>query len=66
LGSRFKTKDLDELQHIMGIHITHDRTARTVSINQSQYLADVLDKHGMTDCSPSALPMDPTFLANAG
>jgi hypothetical protein len=65
-GSRFKTKDLGELQHIMGMHITRDRTARRISINQSQYLADVLDKHGMTDCSPSAMPMDPSFLATVG
>jgi hypothetical protein len=66
LGSRFKTKDLGELHHILGMHITRDRTARTISINQSQYLADVLDKHGMTDCSPSALPMDPGFHDTVG
>jgi hypothetical protein len=48
------------------MHITRDRTARTISINQSQYLADVLDKHGMTDCSPSTMLMDPSFLATVG
>jgi hypothetical protein len=48
------------------MHITRDRTARRISINQSQYLADVLDKHGMMDYSPSALPMDPLFLATVG
>jgi hypothetical protein len=66
LGSRFKTTDFGELQHIMGMHITRDRTARTIFINQSQYLANVLDKHGMTDCSPSALPMDLSFFATVG
>jgi hypothetical protein len=66
MGSRFKTKDLSDLQHILGMHITRDRTARAISINLSQYLAHVLDKHGMTDCSPSALPMDPSFLATVG
>jgi hypothetical protein len=45
------------------MHITRDRVARTVSIDQSQYIIDMLDKHGMTDCSPSILPMDPRFLS---
>jgi hypothetical protein len=37
LGSRFKTKDLGELHHIMGMHITRDRLTAppALSINQS-------------------------------
>jgi hypothetical protein len=45
------------------MHITRDRSARTVSLDQSKYLRDTLAKNGMTDSKPSSLPMDPGFLA---
>jgi hypothetical protein len=35
MGTRFKTKDLCDLEHIMGMHITRDRTASTISINRT-------------------------------
>jgi hypothetical protein len=45
------------------MHITRDRSARTISLDQSKYLRDMLAKYGMTDSKPSSLPMDPGFLA---
>ena len=45
------------------MHITRNRSARTISQDQSRYLRDVLAKYGMTDSKPSSLPMDPGFLA---
>jgi hypothetical protein len=45
------------------MHITRDRSARTISLDQSKYLRDILSKYGMTDSKPSSLPMDPGFLA---
>jgi hypothetical protein len=45
------------------MHITRDRSARTISLDQSKYLRDILAKQGMTDSKPSSLPMDPGFLA---
>jgi hypothetical protein len=38
-------------------------SARTISIDQSKYLRDIMVKHGMTDCKPSPLPMDPRFVS---
>jgi hypothetical protein len=46
----------------MGIHITRNRSARTISLYQSKYLRDILAKYGMPDCKPSFLPMEPGFL----
>jgi hypothetical protein len=43
--------------------ITRDRSARTISLDQSKYLRDILAKYGMTDSKPSSLPTDPGFLA---
>jgi hypothetical protein len=63
LGARFKIKDLGELSQLLGMHITHDRSARTISLDQSKYLRDILAKYGITDSKPSSLPMDPGFLA---
>jgi hypothetical protein len=63
LGARFKIKDLGELFQLLGMHITRDRSARTISQDQSKYLRDILAKYGMTDSKPSSLPMEPGFLA---
>jgi hypothetical protein len=60
MGQRFEVKDLRELQ-LLGMHTTRHRVARTLSIDQSQYITDMLDKHGMGICSPYAMPMDPSF-----
>jgi hypothetical protein len=49
LGQRFKIKDLSELNKLLGMHITRDRVARTISIDETYYLTDVLDKHSLSD-----------------
>jgi hypothetical protein len=61
--ARFKIKDMGDLSQLLGMHITRDRSARTISLDQSKYLRDILAKYGMTDSRPSLLPMDPGFLA---
>jgi hypothetical protein len=58
-----KIKDSSDLSELLGLHITRDRSSRTVSLDESQYLRDILAKHGMTSCKPSSLPMDPGFLS---
>jgi hypothetical protein len=60
LGARFKIKDMGDLFQLLGMRIPRDRSARTISLDQSKCLRDILAKHGMTDTS---LPMDPDFLA---
>jgi hypothetical protein len=63
LGARLKIKDMDDLSQLLDIHITRNRSARTISLDQSKYLRDILEKYGMTVSKPSSLPMDPGFLA---
>jgi hypothetical protein len=63
LGARFKIKDLGDLSQLLGMHITRNRSARTISLEQSKYLRNILAKYGMTSSKPSPLPMDPGFLA---
>jgi hypothetical protein len=45
------------------MHITRDRSARTISLDQSKYLRVILAKYGMTVCKPSSLPMDPGIMS---
>jgi hypothetical protein len=42
--------------------ITRDPSARNISLDHSKYLRDIETKHGMTECKPSPLPMDPGFM----
>jgi hypothetical protein len=63
LGPRFKIKDMGVLSQLLGMHITRDRSTRTISLDQSKYLRDILAKYGMTTSKPSSLPLDPGFLA---
>jgi hypothetical protein len=62
LGARFKIKDLGALSQLLGMHITRDTSARTMSMDQSKYLRDILDKHGMADSKPLPLPMIPGYV----
>jgi hypothetical protein len=62
LGAMFKIKDLGDLSKLLGMYITRDMHARTISLDKSKYLRVILAKHSMTECKPSSLPMDPGFL----
>jgi hypothetical protein len=63
LGERFKIKDMGDLLQLLGMHITRNRSARTISLDYTKYLRDILAKYGMTDSKLSSLPIDPGFLA---
>jgi hypothetical protein len=63
LGARLKIKDLGDLSQLLGMHITRDRSARTISLDQPKYLRDILAKYGMTHSKPSSLPMGPGFMS---
>jgi hypothetical protein len=63
LGARFKIKILDAFCQLLGMHISRDRSARTISLDQTKYLRDIMTKHGMADCKTSSLPMDPGFMS---
>lgn len=58
LENRFKMKYLGEASVILGINITRDRKKRTVSIDQSKYIVQLLEKFGMAESHPVNTPMD--------
>lgn len=48
LSSRFKSKNLGEIEKILGMRVKRDRSSRTMFLDQEQYLRSVLDRFGMT------------------
>jgi hypothetical protein len=58
LSSRFKMTDLGPLKFILGLHIARDRSARTLTMHQSQYASSIIKKYGMQDSNPMPTPME--------
>jgi hypothetical protein len=50
----FKIKDLGEIQKILGIRVIRDRKARTITLDQSQYLNGVLNDNSITTAKHKA------------
>lgn len=59
LSRHFQLRDLGPIKHYLGIHITRDRSKRTLSLSQRQYCIDMLEECGLLDCNPVATPMRP-------
>jgi hypothetical protein len=63
LGAMLKIKYLGDLSKLHDMHITRDRSTRTISLDHSKYMRDTLAKYGMSYGMPSSLHMDPGFLS---
>jgi hypothetical protein len=50
--SMFDIKDHGDMSDIIGMHITKDIAARTISLDQGKYVRELLDKLDMVDCKP--------------
>jgi hypothetical protein len=59
LKKHFKLRDLGPTNFLLGVAIAHDRSQRQITLSQRQYVLDILERHGMSDCSPVSTPMDP-------
>lgn len=62
MRSAYKTDKLGKLKWILGMRVTRDRAKRTITLDQSLYIKDMLkrfdmDKPGMDP--PLAIPADP-------
>ena len=56
LVDRFKTKDLGESTWILGMRITRDLKARTITLDQEQHVTKALRKFGMDQCKAVSTP----------
>jgi hypothetical protein len=49
LGATFKIKGVGDLSQMLGMHITHDRPAHTISLDQSKYMKYNMANHITTE-----------------
>ena len=56
LSEKFKMKDLGKLSWFLGIEFEHGKNY--MKMNQTKYLAKILQKFKMADCKPKATPSD--------
>src|SRR5260370_7152308 len=59
LNSFYALTDLGPLHGLLGITITRDRAAHTISLSQSAYLNSILSCFSFTDAKPYGSPMTP-------
>ena len=56
LVARFHTKDMGTSTWMLGMRITRDEKACTVTIDHEQYIIQALEKFGLSDCKVAATP----------
>ncbi|GMG39212.1 unnamed protein product [Aspergillus oryzae] len=59
LSSRFDMTDLGHLRYFLGMEIEQDLSAGRVSIRQTKFAKDILEKFGMEKSNPVKTPQDP-------
>ena len=60
----FDIKDLGPIHYFLGIQILRDRPNRTIKINQSTYIQQIIDISCLTDIKTSPIPLSPGLLKN--
>ena len=59
LSEHFKLRDLGPTSFLLGIQIIRDRSNHRIILSQRQYILDMLERYGFSDCAPVKTPMDP-------
>jgi hypothetical protein len=57
LSNRYEMSDMGEIESYLGVRIVRDRADRRIDIDQSGYIAKVLERFGMTDANPHNTPL---------
>jgi hypothetical protein len=56
LKERFNITDLGESKFMLGMRITRDRQARTITLDQELYITKALEKFGLSRCKTAPTP----------
>ena len=59
LEKHFDLSKLGDVHQLVGLEVTRDRDAGTLTIHQTSYIDRILARFGMTDCNPVTTPLDP-------
>ena len=60
------TEQSSTLQHYLGITIVRDRVNRTIKLQQTRMVKDLVLAHGLEECNPRTLPLSASFSLTAG
>ena len=56
LMGRFSMTDMGDVSLVLRMEVTRDRTKRTVTITQENYVKSLLERYGMGNCNPAHTP----------
>ena len=62
LSQHFKCRDLGPTRFLLGVAVERYRSTRTLQLHQHQFILDLLDKYGMSDCKPVQTPLPPKLV----
>jgi hypothetical protein len=62
LNARYALTDLGPIHWLLGIRVTRNRAARTISLSQSTYIESIVTRYGLADAKPQNSPMTPNAL----
>jgi len=62
LKDEFEVNDIGEPKMIIGIEINRDRGSRSRTISQKNYIRTVLERFGLAQANPVAMPLDPNII----
>ena len=57
LSDTFEMTDLGEAQYILGLQITRDRSTRTLSLSQAEYVRRVVERYNMSNAKVVPTPL---------
>lgn len=58
ITTRYKIKDLGDVQWVLGMNVTRDRNKRIITIDQRRYIKKKLEQFKLTNIKPSKIPGD--------
>ena len=59
LEKHFKLRRLGGIEFLLGVKIERERAKHTIHLSQKQYILDMLERYGFSDCSPVSTPINP-------
>jgi hypothetical protein len=57
IEDKFTVRNLGDATFFLGMHITRDRIARTITLSQEQHTLNMLDRFNMADAKPRRTPL---------
>ena len=57
LAIHFKLRDLGPTKFLLGVAVNRDHEKKTITLDQCQYILDMLEKYGMANCAPVQTPI---------